>query len=169
MRVADLPYFDGLTLAEQQLLIFQAAAEQQKEITGLFNQLFAETAQAVEEANRPLTYFTKIARENRKSLYPSPADFWKPENQAARGGLKNPAASPLGVIPPPKGAATLRPGFGTALSPLEYAQGKRQGPTIQPVIGLPPLPKIQTFDYESLFTIGNTVAPPTGQIVDVFA
>ena len=166
MRVSDVPYFEGLTPTERQQLIFQAAAEQQKEITGLFNQLFKETAAAVEEANRPLTYWSNIARENRKSPYPSPVDYW--EAQGAQRRSRDQANFQFGIRQPTT-AAPLRPGFGTALSPVEYARGQKQMQPLQPRIGLPPPPAIRTLRFDEIYTVRSEVTSPTGRIVDVFA
>jgi hypothetical protein len=166
MRVADLPYFEGLTPTERQQLIFQAAAEQQKEINGLFNQLFKETAAAVDEATRPLTYWSNIARDNRRSPYPSPVDYW--ENQGVQRRSRDQANFQFGITPPPA-AMPLRPGFGTALSPVEFARGQKHSPGIQPRIGLPPPMAIRTLRFDEIYTVRSEVTSPTGRIVDVFA
>ncbi len=169
MRISDSPFLHGLSLAERHLIVHQAAAEQQVEIDRLVDDLFAGVNQATQEATRPLSYWSGLARDNARNPAVNPVDFWAHQEavrrERAEASRRYSMSAMFGTGP----GSPIRPAVGAGLSPVEFAEGQRRATAPQPTIGLPPPPTYRAIRYDDLVRVRSEVVSPVGRIVDVVA
>lgn len=168
MRISEPSYLQGLTPAERRHIVLQAVAEQQAEVDTLIDALFSGVRQETTEAARPISYWANLARENARNPPAQPVDFWA--RQEALRKQKQEVNSPFPVGPlSNRQAPVLRPGVGTGLSPVEFAQGQAAPSRMLPKIGLPEPVEVPTVSYDLIIRNRSEVTSPIGRIIDVVA
>ncbi|MDX2114237.1 MAG: hypothetical protein SFZ24_01270 [Planctomycetota bacterium] len=174
MRIQDVPYFQGLTPTERNQLLFEAIRQQGEEIRTIVGDLFTGVANQAAETVRPLNYWAQIARENQAAPAVTPLNYWENlEAQRRRNNqIDRESTNPLllGATNDQASQPTrLRPGLGTGLTPVEFAQGKRSDTPLAVRVGVPAPPPIRTVTYQDIVQTRSQVTSAIGRIIDVVA
>lgn len=175
MRISDSPFLRGLAATDRSQIVRDVVREQGQVIDQLVDNVFRESAAAVEEAVRPLTYWTNLVGENRRNPNTSPLEFWGNLERQRRSNAEidrqEAAATLFGTRRSFEPTTGLRPGLGTGLSPVEFAKGERSKslPGVPTLATLPPPPPIRTIRYEDVVRPGGQVTGLIGRIFDVYA
>lgn len=167
MRIEDAPFLRDLSPSQRRQIVNEAVREQGQQIDRLVNDLFTQSAAAAEEAVRPLSYWSSLARENARSPAATPLEFWANLEQQRRRQAEIDQGRSLASL---FGVDRLRPGGPLKTAGVEPAPAAglstRLGP---PPIGLPTPAPIRTLSYEDIVRVRSETVGLIGRLIDVFA